>query len=200
MHQNASENKFDKELLASNLVGAKTLEELFAYEHNITAEKILELIINPIDGNYDYKHYKMLHKIIFEDIYNWAGLDRYELRYYGIFRKGDTEFTKGADIPYVAKKLFGALKDENYFKGLDKNAFIKSAASFLNGLNLLHPFREGNGRTQRLFMMMLSKQAGYELDFSSISKNINLNASILGAKGRVIGFEKIISMAIVKDN
>lgn len=199
MHQNRSEyeiSKFDKELLSSNLVGAKTLDELFAYECSITADKILQLIITPLDGAYDYKHYKTLHKVIFEDIYSWAGKDRYDLGYYGTFRKGDTGFVQGSKVPRVANELFKALKDENYFKGLDKYTFIKSAALFLNGLNLLHPFREGNGRTQRLFMIMLSRQAGYRLDFSSISKNINLNASILGTKGRIEGFEKMISMAI----
>ena len=78
------------------------------------------------------------------------------------------------------------------------NKFIKSAASFLNGLNILHLFREGNGRTQRLFMELLAVNAGYNLDLSTISKNINIHASILGTKGQLTGFEKIIQYGLSK--
>ena len=189
-------NDFDKELLSSNLVGAKTLDELFAYERDITADRILQITLSPIFGSYDYAHYKRLHKELFKDIYRWAGQDRYELGYRGVFRKGDTEFTHGDKLPLVAKGLFDALKAENYFKNLDRETFIKSAASFLNGLNILHPFREGNGRTQRLFMELLAADVGYELDLSTVSQNINIQASILGVKGKLTGFEKIIQYGL----
>ena len=183
---------FDKELLSSNLVGAKTLDELFELEQNITADRILEIKLSPIAGSFDYIHFKSLHKELFQDIYKWAGEDRNTLGYYGVFRKGSTEFTSGDKLPIVAKGLFDALEAENHFENLDKDVFIKSAASFLNGLNILHPFREGNGRAQRLFMELLAGNAGYNLDLSTISKNINIQASILGAKGQLTGFEKII--------
>ena len=66
----------------------------------------------------------------------------------GVFRKGETEFTHGSKLPKVANALFDALKNENYFKTLNREEFIKSSASFLNGLNILHPFREGKEITQ----------------------------------------------------
>jgi cell filamentation protein len=65
-------------------------------------------------------------------------------------------------------------------------------ASFMNGLNILHPFREGNGRTQRIFMEKLAKNAGFDLDFSKVSKEIMIQASIQGSKGNTKGFEIII--------
>lgn len=189
-------NDFDKELLSSNLVGAKNLDELFELEQNITADRILQIKLSPLPGSFDYHHLKMLHRELFKDIYSWAGKDRYELGYHGIFRKGNTEFTSGEKLPVVAKGLFSALEAENYFKNLDRERFVKSAASFLNGLNILHPFREGNGRTQRLFMELLAANAGYELDISTISQSINIQASILGAKGQFVGFEKIIQYGL----
>ncbi len=185
-------NDFDKELLSSHLLGAKNLDELHELEKNITADKILQLKLTPITGDFDYAYFKTLHKELFQDIYVWAGQDRYDIGYRGIFRKGDTEFTHGGKLPEVAKGLFDALKDENYFKDLDKEQFIKSTASFLNGLNILHPFREGNGRTQRLFMELLAQNAGYDLDLSLVGKNVTIQASILGAKGQLVGFEKIV--------
>lgn len=185
-------NDFDKELLSSNLVGAKTLEELFKIERDITFAKQTVIRKNGIKGNFDYEHLKAIHKELFKDIYAWAGMDRYSIGYRDVFRKGDTEFTHGKRLPEVADKLFDALKDENYFKDLNKEDMIKSLASFLNGVNVLHPFREGNGRTQRLFIEELAKNAGYTLNLSNVSKNIIIQASIQGAKGNIKGYEIIL--------
>jgi len=190
-------NNFDKELLASNLIGAKTIKELSIKERILTTDKIIQIKKNPILGNFDYAHLKEINRLLFEDIYIWAGHDRYDIGYRGVFRKGDTEFTHGKHLPEVANNLFDALKNENYFKHLTKEEFIKSAASFLNGLNILHPFREGNGRTQRLFMELLSQNAGYPIDLSTASKTTTIQACILGAKGKLAGFEKIIEYAFI---
>jgi len=189
-------NDFDKELLASNLIGAKTLKELSIKEQLLTTDKIIQIKKNPIEGNFDYTHLKEINKILFEDIYVWAGLDRYDIGHRGVFRKGDTEFTHGSKLPEVANTLFNALKNENYFKGLERKEFIQSAASFLNGLNILHPFREGNGRTQRLFMELLAQNAGYPIDLSTVSKTTTIQSCILGAKGKLTGFEKIIEYSL----
>ena len=158
-------NDFDKELLASNLIGAKTLKELSTKEQLLTTDKIIQIKKSPIPGDFDYAHLKEINRMLFVDIYVWAGFDRYDIGHRGVFRKGNTEFTHGNKLPEVAKDLFDALKRETYFKNLEREEFIKSAASFLNGLNILHPFREGNGRTQRLFMELLAQKAGYPIDF-----------------------------------
>lgn len=190
-------NDFDKELLASNLTGATTLKELSTKEQLLTTDKIIQIKKKPIEGNFDYAHLKAINKIMFEDIYAWAGQDRYDIGHRGVFRKGDTEFTHGSKLPEVAKTLFDALKSENYFQNLSRKEFIQSAASFLNGLNILHPFREGNGRTQRLFMELLSQNAGYPIDLSTVSKTTTIQACILGAKGKLAGFEKIIEYSLI---
>ena len=185
-------NDFDKELLSSNIIGAKTMEALSTTERQITSSKEFKLRRNGIKGNFDYEHLRAIHKELFKDIYDWAGDDRYDMDYRGIFRKDNTEFTHGDRLPEVATVLFDALKDENHFKGLNKEAMIKSLASFLNGINILHPFREGNGRTQRLFIEELAKNAGYELNLSSVSQSIIIQASIQGAKGNTKGYEIIL--------
>ena len=45
-------------------------------------------------------------------------------------------------------------------------------------LNAIHPFREGNGRTVRLYFQQLAKKAGYKLKFSNVTKDELLNADI----------------------
>ena len=185
-------NEFDKQLLASNLVGAKSLEQLSEIERSITTHRTRELKSNPIKGNFDYEHLKEINKYLFKDVYVWAGMDRYDIGIRGDFRKGDTHFTPGDKLPEVSKSLFDALQKENYFKDLSKDDFTKSAASFMNGLNMLHPFREGNGRTQRIYIEELANHAGYNLDLSNVSKNIMIQASIQAGKGNSKGFEIII--------
>ena len=188
-------NDFDKQLLSSNIVGAKTLLDLHNKERDITDIRTKGLKTNPIDGAFDYVHLKSINKELFKDVYVWAGMDRYDLGIRGDFRKGDTHFTHGSKLPDVANELFKALEKENYFKDLDKIDFIKSAASFMNGINTLHPFREGNGRTQRLFIEQLAGNAGYNLDLSNVSNSIMTQASIQAHKGQLKSLE-----IIIKDN
>jgi cell filamentation protein len=47
-------------------------------------------------------------------------------------------------------------------------------------MNIVHPFREGNGRALRLFCEVLAVQAGYELSWQGISKEAWLDANIYG--------------------
>jgi cell filamentation protein len=185
-------DRFDNELLTTNLVGATTLEQLQQREKIITLRKELYLRSNPINGNLDYEYLKAIHKYLFSDIYTWAGQDRYEIGLFDIFRKGNTYFTRGDLLPSVSKVLFDELKNENYFLNLQYNEYIKSLAIFMNGLNILHPFREGNGRVQRIFIEQLALKAGYRLDLSQIDKDMIIQASIQGVKGNTINFEIIL--------
>lgn len=50
-------------------------------------------------------------------------------------------------------------------------------AYYLREINVLHPFREGNGRTQRLFIEYLASVAGYKVDFSKVTAREMLIAS-----------------------
>lgn len=184
---------FDRQLPSSNIVGAKTLSQLSDIERSITNDKTYELKANPIQGNLDYEHLKQIHKYLFKDVYVWAGMDRYDIGIRGDFRKGDTHFTPGNKLPEVSKALFDALQKENHFQGLKKDDFVKSAASFMNGLNMLHPFREGNGRTQRIFIEQLADKAGYNLDLSKVKKDHMIRASIHAENGNLKGFEVILN-------
>ena len=185
-------SEFDKQLIASNLTGAKDLEELKQKETILSAIRSLELKQNPIKGEFDYAHLKNIHRHIFKDIYIWAGMDRYEIGLRGDFRKGDSFFTNGSRLPAAAKALFDELKKENYFKGLQREQYIKSFASFMNGLNILHPFREGNGRVQRIFLEELADYANWNLNLSRVSVNTMIQASIMAHKGNLKGLEIII--------
>ena len=191
-------NSLDQELIASSKLEAKTLQELHRKEKLLTHTKMLLLQKNPIDGGLDYSHLKAIHYFLFAEVYSWAGQDRYDANISAKFGKESTLFTPYEKLPHVASALFGALRDENYFMGQSKNDFIESSTVFMNGLNILHPFREGNGRVQRIFMQYLADNAGYSLNFEDVASNEMVQASIEGAKGNLLLLKKIFTKCTKK--
>jgi cell filamentation protein len=85
-------------------------------------------------------------------------------------------------IPAYADSIFGKLRNESWLRGLEKDDFIKRLAYYMGEINALHPFREGNGRTQRVFFVELSRRAKYELDFSQIDPAELLKSDIAAYK------------------
>lgn len=161
-----------------NKLGIRDDKQLTIVESHITLAKISILQKNPIDGNFDFEHYKSIHKFIFEDLYDWAGIPRTV----DISKKG-TSFVKAENIDEIAAACFSRLKNHNYFKNLDLEEFIEKITDFYCVTNNLHPFREGNGRTQRVFLSHLSLNAGYEMDFTKIDTDTLMLATIHAANG-----------------
>ena len=190
------ENGFDKELLVSNLLGANTLQALYEKEKILTNTKMIMLKENPVEGKFDYAHLKAIHYFLFSEVYSWAGQDRYDAHIVAKFGKGKTVFTSYAKLPDVSKVLFDALEAEAYFKGQEKEEFTLSMSIFMNGLNILHPFREGNGRVQRIFMQYLAENAGYTLNFQDILEDEMTKASIAGASGDLALVRNIFTKTI----
>ena len=155
-----------------NKLNIKDSERLNFTERKITAYKIAELQIKPIKGSFDLKHLQKIHKHIFSDIYNWAG----KLRTVNI-SKGYM-FHRFDYLESAANKLFSELKSEHYLIGTPREQICNKLAYYLAEINVLHPFREGNGRTQRVFTEYLAKAAGYDVDFSTVTQDEMNSASI----------------------
>ncbi|HAA1513402.1 cell filamentation protein Fic [Campylobacter coli] len=191
-------NDFDRQLLASNLVGATNLIELNKKERIITLQAAKKLELNPIKGNFDYQHLKDIHKALFEDVYTWAGQDRMQMGLKEKFAKyapngAIINFVPGKDLNVTAQQIFTWLKEDNYLtNSKDLNDFAKNLAEFARNLNALHPFREGNGRTQRIFLNELAKNAGYKLDLNLISKHKMIMASVEASQLKLGKLEAII--------
>ncbi|WP_229692080.1 Fic/DOC family protein [Paenibacillus radicis (ex Gao et al. 2016)] len=127
---------------------------------------------NPCLGSFDLKHLKAIHHYIFQDIYPFAGQIRDEDISKGFY------FAPSQYILLQAKEIFRKLREESYLVGLDLEEFSQKAAELMGDINHLHPFREGNGRTQREFIRCLALRAGYKLDWSRVSTKETLDASI----------------------
>lgn len=74
--------------------------------------------------------------------------------------------------------------------------FISEFVDLYIATNYLHPFREGNGRTQRLFLAQLVRSAGYSLDFADIDVDELMIATIQSSGGVDDGLRRIFTQAI----
>jgi len=154
-----------------NRMGVRDSERLNQLERRLTMLRLLELIDKPIRGKFDLKHLQAIHKYIFQDVYEWAG----EIRKVDI-AKGNM-FCNVRFLSSQAAELFGKLKEEDYLQGLEEDDFIRQLAYYFSEINALHPFREGNGRSQREFIRCLALHNGYVVNFSNASKEEILKAS-----------------------
>ncbi len=152
-----------------NIKDENLLEEA---ERQITSIKILEIKMCPIKGSLDFKHFLKIHKHIFEDIYTWAGKTR------SVNISKGNEFCKYIHISTMCEEVFSNLQKENYLIGLSLEDIITRLAYYLGEFNAIHPFREGNGRTQRVFIEYLAQVAGYYVDFSEVTSEEMIAASV----------------------
>lgn len=174
-----------------NKLGLNTTQELNAEEIKFTSLRQIELELNPIAGSFDLQHLKAIHKHIFQDVYPWAG----ETRTVDI-GKGDTLFLPYKKIKSVFKKIASDLKKENAFTGLPQAEFANRLGGYLGRINTAHPFREGNGRTQRIFTQEIAKNAGYLLDWSAIGNDAMRNACIAYTAGDTSKLIRLIALNI----
>jgi cell filamentation protein len=132
------------------------------------------------DGSYDVLHYKRIHYHIFQDVYSWAGECRTVRT-----SKGGNSFCFPEHIDSEMRKLFRQLDNESCLSAQESDEFIAATAHFLAELNAIHPFREGNGRSQLAFVHLLGEKAGFPLDFSRVLPETFLPAMIESYHGRL---------------
>lgn len=139
-------------------------------------------------NNVDFNFYKNLHKQLFDDLYEWAGT----VRNINISKKG-TVFCNSDDIERIGKLKFDRLKSLNFLKNTPKDQFLDELTELYHDLNMLHPFREGNGRTLRLFITLLVRNAGYNLNFSECDSDMLMIATIKAAQGDLSMLREVFS-------
>lgn len=156
-----------------NKLDIRDNELLFETERNLTGFNMLHIKNEPVKGSFDLKHLQNIHKAIFSDIFEWAG----KLRTVDI-AKGN-QFCLCQHLEAYADSVFGKLKAEEYLTGKTLHEMPACLTYYLSEINVLHPFREGNGRTQRLFIEYLARYAGFHIDFSKVDSKEMIEASAL---------------------
>ena len=161
-----------------NKFSIKDPQKLSELEAQITFAKAVMLDAEPIEGKFDFHHYKQIHQFLFCDLYDWAG----EVRTVNISKKG-TQFTPADKVPELAERVFKRLNAMNNLKGLPHDEFVDEIVDLYCATNSLHPFREGNGRTQRAFFTQLIRNADYEFSFADMDTELLMIATIQSAQG-----------------
>lgn len=144
-------------------------------ERDITDQTSADVVLQ--EPPYCLAYLQQLHRTLFWPLYDWAGL----IRDVSI-AKGSTRFCIPTRIEPECRKLFEALAKEQWLIGLSRADFCARLAEYYCEFNMIHPFREGNGRVQRLFFEHLSLSAGYELDWSPIQPDEWIQANIDGVQ------------------
>ena len=174
-----------------NLRDIRDPERLARFEADATSERIDELRQTPVSGKLDTRLLQTIHHHIFQDVYAWSG----ELRTVNIGKDGDL-FALHQHIGSTLAKTFEDLKQERYLSGSDLNRFCNRGAYYMGEINAIHPFREGNGRTQREFMRELAFRNGYALDWSRVSRDQMMDASKRSFRRDNAGLEQVLKSAI----
>lgn len=178
--EGSSKNCYFGTTVLINKLDIRNQSELDKAEKQITLLRAIQAEQNMILEKPNFQFFKDIHKFLFDDIYEWAGL----VRTINISKKG-TIFCDASQIEEIGKLKFERLKKQNYLKELEKKQFIDEISDLYNELNILHPFREGNGRTLRLFITLLIRNAGFDIDFSKCDPDIIMLATINAAHGDI---------------
>ena len=155
-----------------NKQNKRTLVELSKAEVKYTSLRLYQLQDNPIKGKFDFQHLKKIHHFIFQDLYDWAGKSRTV-----DIGKGNL-FCRVQFIDTYANEVFKDFYSECYESKGNAEKFVSVLVKHYADLNALHPFREGNGRTQREFTRELCEKCGYIFDLSCASHADMLEASM----------------------
>ena len=154
-------------------------------EREFTSVKLAYIKDNPIKGRFDLKHLRAIHRYLFCDIYDWAG----ELRTVNI-AKGN-QFCNYIHLVTYADGIFTKLKAEKFLAKTSVDSLPERLAYYLSEVNVLHPFREGNGRAQRVFIEYLAQTAGYHVSFADVSDREMIEAS---ASAFALDYDMMITM------
>ena len=187
-----SANCYPGTIVLTNQFDIHDEEKLNEIESVISSARYAEWLNAPQAVAFDFDHYKAIHRFLFSDLYEWAG----EVRSVNISKKG-TQFTPAENIEGQARLIFERLRTCNYFKGLSHDEFVEEIVDFYCVTNSLHPFREGNGRTQRVFLTQLIRNAGYEINFADMDTDLLMIATIQSTQGVTDLLKQIFTESIL---
>lgn len=142
-------------------------------------------------GKFTISHYRKLHRHLFGDVYTWAGQYR-TVR----IAKGNSMFCYPENISAQMRRLFAWLTDEHFLRDLEKQPYIEKLAHFLSEMNAIHPFREGNGRTQNYFALMLAAATNHPIDFERIEPAALVDAMIRAYGGDDHRLRQVLAAAL----
>ena len=172
----------------------RDIDVLHKAERDYSSVRQAELANKGVTGDFSFNHLCSIHKQLFQDVYAWAGKTR------TVDISKGTIFCLVQFIEVQFEDLYRKLKNENFLSDItDKKEMSCRLAYYLGELNMIHPFREGNGRTQRIYIEQLCQNNGrFEIDFTESSKEEMVLASIRSANVSNDLLEALIFKCLIK--
>lgn len=175
-----------------NKFGVMDLEKQMTLERRAVAANLHD--VGHITGRFDAAHIKAVHKHLFDDVYTWAG----EFRQEDIWCNG-TSFCPHEQIESQLVKVFERTRpDKNVNILTGKPTLINIMTGYFAGVNAVHAFREGNGRTERVLLKQMAANAGYNLFYSRMTSEEWNRASQLTRYGHTDMMKALLDRGLVK--
>ena len=177
-----------------NKLGLADADELQKAEDRITAARGALLNLDLPGPPFGFGTLQAMHHALFQDLYNWAGQPRTTVlakREYDHPASPVQRFTAPEIVVAEAEPVFRRLANQAFLAGTTRAAFAQGAAETLASLNRIHPFREGNGRTQRLLIAALAQHAGHKVAFDVITRERMVAVSVAAHKGDPSGMRRM---------
>ena len=159
-----------------NTLEIREAHRLRQAELELTPLRAATLELGP--PNMGLPHLCAIHHALFQDLFAWAG----KLREVDIL-KDDTPFCHFAYIEREGNSLMQSLENEDYLRGLADDELAERLAHYYSEINLLHPFRYGSGRAQRIFFEQLLTHAGYDIQWDKVTHERWIEANKAAAFG-----------------
>lgn len=172
-----------------NKLGLTVAAVLEAAEIDMTQARIDQY--SPDFDDISLSALQSMHCHLFQDLYDWAGAVRTV-----DISKGSTRFAHASRIVPEGDKLFRQLANENFLVGSPRDQFVARLAHYYCELNVLHPFRDGNGRAQRLLFEVISINAGFELRWEPIGRTEWVEANIAAYHGRLEPLTRLLDRTL----
>jgi cell filamentation protein len=179
-----------------NILGITEAKRLSEKEADFTVIRSIELLqkIPILPQTFDFNHLKAIHQYLFQDLYQWAGKPRgYDVK------KGNDIFTPASELPKYQNQVFArslALYNGPRLSGQVEMA--EKLAACYGIINIYHPFPEGNGRTQRIFISSLANELGYSIDWHRASAWEVVETSKQAHIGNYEPLEALMSRIVVE--
>lgn len=161
-----------------NKLGITDPIELEEVEGLLVSVRDSKLAAAPLPGLFDFDHLCEIHRYLFADVYSWAG----SVRTVAI-HKGKFPFCMPEFIASYASDIFARAPTSSQLRELNSQQVSAALADFLADVNALHPFREGNGRSQRALLRHLAGSSGWNLDWGGLDRRLNAQASEAAMSG-----------------
>lgn len=183
-----------------NKLGASTAEDLRSAENDLLEFRVAELRSRPslIAKTYDLSHLNALHFHLFQDVYEWAG----DLRTVGIAKGAgeDTSFIPPLEISRPVAHVASRISESEQLKTVPPDNLVDEVTYLYDYLNFAHPFREGNGRTQREFFAQLLAESGHGLTWDRVDMDtLHTVCHVARTNGDTTLLRTIISLVLNDD-